>query len=234
MKRLLDIIISSTALIVFFPFGLIIMIILRLTGEGEVFYVQPRIGKDGKHFGLIKFATMLKDSPNLGTGAITVKNDSRVLRFGKYLRKAKLNEVPQFMNVLKGDMSMVGPRPLALQTFEYYPPDIQKQIVKAKPGLTGIGSIVFRDEESILASGAKSSIDCYKEDIAPYKGQLELWYIENQNIWLDLKLMFLTAVVVIAPRNMLYKKLLWDNLIREDIPKEKMLLVGNIMSETLK
>ena len=208
MKRLLDIIISLIALIIFSPFGLIIMIILELTGEGEIFYIHPRIGKDGKCFGLIKFATMLKNSPNLGTGAITINNDPRVLPFGKFLRKTKLNEVPQFLNVLKGDMSIVGPRPLAQQTFEYYPLDIQKQIVKIKPGLTGIGSIVFHDEEAVLAGSFKSSIDCYKEDIAPCKGKLELWYIENRNVWLDLKLILLTAVVVIGPRSIFYKKLL--------------------------
>jgi lipopolysaccharide/colanic/teichoic acid biosynthesis glycosyltransferase len=206
----MDIAISLFALLIFLPFGLIIVIILRLTGEGEIFYVQPRIGQGGEQFGLIKFATMLKDSPNLGTGAITVKNDPRVLPFGKFLRKSKLNEVPQFINVLKGDMSIVGPRPLAPQTFEYYSPEIQRQIVNAKPGLTGIGSIVFRDEESVLANSAKSSVDCYKEDIAPYKGRLELWYIENRNMWLDIVLISLTAIAVISPRSMLYKKLLWN------------------------
>jgi len=210
VKRFLDIVVSLVALAFFLPFGLIISAILKCTGEGEIFYIHPRIGQNGKPFGLIKFATMLKDSPNLGTGAITVKNDPRVLPFGKFLRKSKLNEVPQFLNVLKGDMSIVGPRPLAPQTFEYYPPDVQRQIVNAKPGLTGIGSIVFRDEESVLASSAKSSVDCYKEDIAPYKGRLELWYIENRNMRLDLKLILLTVIVVIAPQNLLYKKLLWD------------------------
>ncbi len=210
MKRLLDIIISSIALIVFLPFGFVIMIILRLTGEREIFYVQTRVGKDGKNFGLIKFVTMLKNSPNIGTGSVTTKNDPRVLPFGKFLRKTKLNEVPQFLNVLMGNMSMVGPRPLALQTFEYYPLHIQEQIDKVKPGLTGIGSIVFRDEESMLADSHKSSIDCYKEDIAPYKGKLELWYIRNRNMWLDFKLMLLTAVVIIAPQNSLYKKVLLD------------------------
>lgn len=210
MKRLLDIVISLSAILLFLPFGLMIAVILRLTGEGEVFYVQPRVGKDGRFFGLIKFVTMLKDSPNIGTKTVTVRNDPRVLPFGRLLRKAKLNEVPQLLNVLKGDMSIVGPRPLTPETFVYFPPDIQEHVVKVKPGLTGIGSIVFRDEESIVAMSKKSTIDCYREDVAPYKGELELWYIENKSLWLDLKLIFLTALVVINPRNILYKKVVPD------------------------
>lgn len=208
MRRLLDITISVIALLLFSPFGLIIAVILRFTGEGEIFYVQTRVGKNGKPFGLIKFATMLKNSPNMGTGTITVENDPRVFPFGKFLRKLKLNEVPQFLNILKGDMFLVGPRPMAFQDFAYYPPDVQEQLVKVQPGLTGIGSIVFRDEESIMTKSSKPSLDCYKEDIVFYKGQLELWYIENKSIWLDAKLIFLTVVVVIAPGNMLYKKVL--------------------------
>lgn len=210
MSRLLDIVISIISLLLFLPFGLIIAVILKFTGEGEIFYVQTRVGKDRKPFGLIKFATMLKDSPNMGTGTITIENDPRVLPFGKFLRKLKLNEVPQFLNILKGDMSLVGPRPMAFQDFAYYSPDVQEQIVKVRPGLTGIGSVVFRDEESIMARSSKPSIDCYKEDIVFYKGQLELWYIENKSLWLDLKLILLTAVVLIAPCNTLYRKLLRD------------------------
>ena len=208
MKRLLDIAISLTAILLFLPVGLMIAVILRLTGEGEVFYVQPRVGKDSRLFGLIKFVTMLKDSPNIGTRTVTVKDDPRVLPFGRLLRKAKLNEVPQLLNVLKGDMSVVGPRPLTPETFSYYPSDIQQQILTAKPGLTGIGSIVFRDEESIMATSYKSTLDCYREDVAPYKGELELWYIENRSLWLDLKLIFLTALVVISPHSMLYRKIM--------------------------
>lgn len=208
MSRLLDIVISIISLLLFLPFGLIIAVILKFTGEGEIFYVQTRVGKDRKPFGLIKFATMLKDSPNMGTGTITIENDPRVLPFGKFLRKLKLNEVPQFLNVLKGDMRLVGPRPMAFQDFAYYSPDVQERIVKVRPGLTGIGSVVFRDEESIMARSPKPSIDCYKEDIVSYKGQLELWYIENQTMWLDLKLIFLTAIVMLVPGSPLCRKLL--------------------------
>ncbi len=162
MKRVLDITVAVIAIMLFLPFGLVIMLILKFTGEGEIFFLQTRVGKDGKHFKIIKFATMLKASPNMGTGTVTVKNDPRVLPFGKILRKAKLNEVPQFINVLKTDMSLVGPRPMALRDFAYYPPQIQKRLIAVRPGLTGIGSIIFRDEESIMANSSKPSLDCYK------------------------------------------------------------------------
>ena len=208
MKRVLDIAVSSTAILFFLPFGLIIASILKLTGEGEVFYVQPRTGKNGRLFGLFKFVTMLKDSPNIGTRTVTVKNDPRVLPFGRFLRKTKINEVPQLLNVLKGDMSIVGPRPLTTETFAYYPPDVQKRIVEITPGLTGIGSIVFRDEESVLADSSKSNIDCYKEDIAPYKGELETWYQHNKSLWIDMMLIFLTAWVIVFPKTNLVFRLL--------------------------
>ncbi len=197
MKRLLDIFLALCMLLPFLPFGLLIAFFLRLTGEGEIFYVQKRIGRGGNVFGLLKFATMLKNSPNMGTGSVTVKNDPRVLPLGHLLRKTKLNEVPQILNVLKGDMSFVGPRPLTNQTFICYTEAVQAEIKKVQPGLTGVGSIVFRDEESILARSGKAPLDCYREDIAPYKGALELWYIKHSSFWLDLKLIALTAIAVL-------------------------------------
>jgi lipopolysaccharide/colanic/teichoic acid biosynthesis glycosyltransferase len=189
---------SSIALIVFFPFGLIIALILRFTGEGEIFYVQTRVGKDGQLFGLIKFATMLKDSPNIGPGDITVHNDPRVFPFGKYLRKTKLNEVPQIINILKGDMSLVGPRPLTPKTFSFFPEKIQKEIIHLKPGLTGVGSIIFRDEEKLAARSGMDQMEFHKNIIAPYKGEL------------DIKLIFLTAWMVLFPNSNAYQSFLPD------------------------
>ena len=122
------------------------------------------MGKGGKTFGLIKFATMLKDSPKLGTGDITVKNDPRMMPLGPFLRKTKLNEIHQLLNILKGDMSLIGPRPLTPNNFEYYSDEVKAGIAKLQPGLSGVGSIVFRDEESIIASSGKSHLDCYKEE----------------------------------------------------------------------
>ena len=193
----MDLLIAGTGLLLFLPFGAVIALILRFTGEGEIFYRQQRVGRGGKLFGLLKFATMLKNSPNLAGGTVTVKNDPRVLPLGGFLRKTKLNEVPQLWNVLTGEMSIVGPRPLTPQTFAYYTPEAAEAISRMQPGLTGIGSIVFRDEEAIFARSSKPTHQCYREDISPRKAALERWYLEHRSFWLDLKLVFFTALVVL-------------------------------------
>jgi len=209
-KRLLDIVFSLTGVLIFLPFGIVICLILRLTGEGEVFYRQRRVGKDGVVFDLLKFATMLKNSPNLGAGLLTLKNDPRVLPFGGFLRKTKLNEVPQLLNILKGDMSVVGPRPQAKAHFEVFPDHVKKAIVACKPGLTGIGSIEFRDEESLLDLCTSSKDEFYKDVIAPYKGELEIWYLKNSSLYVDLLLILLTGWVVIFPKSRMYERLFKD------------------------
>jgi lipopolysaccharide/colanic/teichoic acid biosynthesis glycosyltransferase len=205
-KRTLDIVLSATALLVLLPLFIPLIIILRLTGEGKVFYRQERVGHQGNRFGLLKFATMLKNSPNIGTGTITTKNDPRVLPLGGFLRKTKLNELPQLLNVLNGDMSIIGPRPLTPDHFDYYSEDVKKVIGQVPPGLSGVGSIVFRDEESVLAKSHKPPAQCYAEDIAPCKGRLEVWYVEHRSFWLDLKLIFITVWVIAFPRSELYRR----------------------------
>lgn len=207
-KRFFDLVLSATLLFLVAPLLIPVAVLLRLTGEGNVFYIQQRIGKDGKTFGLVKFATMLKDSPNLPGGDITSANDPRVLPAGRLLRKTKINELPQLLNILLGSMSVVGPRPLTRRTFSYYPPHIQQEILVLKPGLTGIGSIVFRDEEAILKSSSKSELECYVEDVAPYKGKLEIWYKERCSLGLDVMLIFLTAWAVVFPRTNLHFRIL--------------------------
>lgn len=207
MKRLLDIVVSLAALSVLFPFGLIVAIVLRCTGEGKVWYPQQRVGRHGRLFRVFKFVTMREGSEFKGTKDITVKNDPRVLPIGRLLRKSKINELPQFINVLFGDMSLVGWRPLVPVSFEMYPPDVQQNIVAVKPGLTGIGSILFRDEEKILERTQKEFRQCYVEEIAPYKGRLELWYIAHQSFWLDLKIIFCTVWVVLFPQSTIYLRL---------------------------
>jgi len=199
MKRFLDIVLSLIALILISPLFIPIVIVLLLTGEHYVFYTHDRVGYKGKIFRLIKFSTMLKDSPNLGTKDITVKKDPRVFPFGRFLRKTKINELPQILNVLYGDMSIVGPRPLTPRNFNYYSEEAKRNISKLKPGITGIGSIVFRDEEELLSTYKTSVEDYYKANISPYKGELETWYLHNQNIILDFKLMALTGLIIIRP-----------------------------------
>lgn len=201
MKRLFDIIFSSIVLIIFFPLGIIIMIILRFTGEGEILYIQPRIGKNGMAFNCFKFTTMVKDSPNLGAGDITLKDDHRVLPFGKYLRKSKLNEFPQFINVFLGEMSIVGPRPLVKNQYDWLSVKYKKKIKLLKPGLTGIGSVIFRNEEYFLQSDKNDAIEFYKNNISPYKGELELWYQKHQSFYTDFMVIFLTAWAIVVPEN---------------------------------
>ena len=206
-KRFLDIIVSLFALIILFPLFVTVIIILRLTAEGEVFYFQERIGLNNSRFYIWKFATMLKNSMKMGSGSITLKNDYRVTKVGKFLRKTKINELPQIINILKGDISIVGPRPLVTKTFEAYSDKVQLKIYNVKPGLTGIGSIIFRDEESIISAVKdEDPHDFYKRVIAPYKGQLEMWYQENNSFFLDLQLIFMTAWVIFFSNSRLYEK----------------------------
>jgi lipopolysaccharide/colanic/teichoic acid biosynthesis glycosyltransferase len=198
MNRFFDIVFSIFALLLLSPLLIPVVIVLRFSGEGEVFFLQERIGRNGENFKLFKFATMLKDSPNLGTGTVTMKNDPRVLPVGRFLRKSKINELPQLLNILFGNMSVIGPRPLTKQTFSAYSKSCQESIKKVRPGLSGIGSIVFRAEEEIM-SGPRGSTNFYQTVIAPYKGQLEQWYVQRTNIFIYFTLIFLTCWVVIRP-----------------------------------
>ena len=145
MKRIFDLCLSLAALLILSPLLIPVCIILVFTGEHYVFYTQKRIGKGGKEFDLIKFATMLRNSPNIGSGDVTLHRDPRVLPVGSFLRASKINEIPQLLNILLGDMSFVGPRPLTPRVFNYYTDESKSIIVKMKPGLTGAGSIIFRD-----------------------------------------------------------------------------------------
>ena len=207
IKRLFDVIFGVIAIIFFIPLFLPIAIILKFTFEGEVFYLQERIGFKNKKFKIIKFATMLKDSPKIGSGMITTVNDSRVSPIGKYLRSSKINELPQIFNIIKGDISFVGPRPLVEPMFNHYSLEIQKNIYKVKPGLTGIGSIVFRDEESLFKLSKTNDLHkFYKENISPYKGKLESWYRKNSSFKIDFLIIFFTAYAIIFPKSDYYRK----------------------------
>ena len=213
-KRIIDILLSFFALMILLPLFIPIIFILKFSSEGEVFYFQERIGYNQTKFKIWKFATMLKDSMNLGTQSITLKNDFRVTIPGKFLRKTKINELPQIINILKGDISIVGPRPLVDKTFNAYSEKIKSKIYVIKPGLTGIGSIVFRDEESLISSvQGEDPHQFYRRVIAPYKGEIEMWYQKNMSLLLDFKLIFLTAWLIIFSKSKLYEK--WF----KDLPK---------------
>ena len=212
MDRFFDILFSGIALLLLSPLLLLIVIILRLTDEGEVFFLQERIGKGGKKFKLFKFATMLKNSPNIGTGTITMRADPRVLPVGKFLRKTKINELPQLLNIFFGDMSVIGPRPLTTQTFGAYSESTQRLIKQVRPGLSGLGSIIFCGEEEIM-HGTTASLDFYENVIAPYKGALEEWFVSNKSLYIYFVAIFITAWVIVFPETRLYEK--WF----KDLPK---------------
>ena len=210
VKRGMDILLASILLLLLLPFLLPIALLLRLTAEGEVFYFQKRIGLYNQPFYIWKFATMLKNSPNIGTGTITLRNDPRVTPIGKFLRKTKINEFPQIINVLKGDMTLVGPRPLDAKGFNAYSDAIQKVIYNVKPGITGIGSIVFRDEEKLISESNLPPRTVYEQVIAPYKGELELWYQQHLSLYTDVLILFLTAWVIVFPNSRLHYALFRD------------------------
>ena len=215
MPRIIDVLLSILALLVLLPLFIPIVVILLLTGEHKVFYLQTRVGYKNKDFKIIKFATMLSNSANMGSGSLTLKNDPRVLPFGSFLRKTKINELPQILNIIIGDLSIVGPRPQMQVDFEKYSDDVQGKIYNVRPGLTGIGSIIFRDEESLISLAAENENphDFYKRVIAPYKGELEIWYHSHRSVFLDSQLIFMTAWAIVAPETRLYEK--WF----KDLPK---------------
>jgi lipopolysaccharide/colanic/teichoic acid biosynthesis glycosyltransferase len=215
-KRLLDLVVSLISLIILLPVFIPIIIILKFTAEGEIFYFQERIGINNSRFQIWKFSTMLKNSMDMGSGSITLQNDFRVTKIGVFLRKTKINELPQIINILKGDISLVGPRPLVTKTFLAYNEEIQSKIYNVKPGLTGIGSIVFRDEESIISAVTdENPHDYYKRVIAPYKGELEMWYQNHRSLYLDFQLIFITGWAIVFPETRIYEQRF------DDLPKWK-------------
>ncbi len=218
IKRIFDVLSSGIAILILSPLLIPIIIGLKLTGEGYVFYKQLRIGYKNKSFFIWKFATMLKDSPNMAGGIITTNKDPRITPMGTFLRKSKINELPQLFNIFFGDMSVVGPRPVMNKSFEAYPKKIQKIIYDVKPGLTGIGSIIFRDEEELISKvkvKGGNIWDFYKYEIYPLKGELEVWYQKNKSFTLDLKLIFLTIWVILTPTSKVYEKCF------NDLPKRR-------------
>jgi lipopolysaccharide/colanic/teichoic acid biosynthesis glycosyltransferase len=209
MQRLFDVIFSGVALITLSPVFLPLLLLLRLTGEGEIFFLQDRIGRQGKYFKLYKFATMLKNSPNIGTGTVTLHKDPRVLPLGGFLRTTKINELPQLINIFRGDMSVIGPRPQTQRCFDAFPTQSQQEIIKVRPGLSGIGSIVFRNEEEMMHANNDPD-KFYDEIVMPYKGSLEVWYVSHQNIASYFSLIGLTIWVVLGFSSGLVWKLFKD------------------------
>ena len=216
IKRFFDILASGIAIFILSPILIPIIIGLRFTGEGYVWYKQERLGYKNNPFQIWKFATMLKNSANMPGGYITVKKDPRLTPMGDFLRKSKINELPQLFNIFTGRMSIVGPRPVMKVSFQAYPENIKDVIYDVKPGLTGVGSIIFRDEEGLITDVKNKGGDIhefYVNQIYPHKGNLELWYQKNKSLILDFQIILLTAWVILVPTSKLYEK--WF----KDLPK---------------
>lgn len=219
MQRVFDIFLATAALIVLAPLLLLIAIVLRFTGEGDVFYRQERVGLHGQHFGLLKFATMLRNSPNMGTGELTVRDDPRVLPVGRFLRKTKLNELPQLWNIVIGDLSVVGPRPMVPKTYAAYPAAAREILNTVRPGLSGVGSVIFRDEETFLA-GRDDPQAFYRDTIVPYKAAVECWYVQHQGILMYWQVILLTLWAIV------FKKTRLPWMVWPGLPKLPSALLG--------
>lgn len=193
--RMCDVIISVAVILTLSPLLFLVAITLKFTGEGKVFYRQIRIGQFEEAFGLLKFATMLENSPNIGSGTITIKDDPRVLPCGHILRVTKINELPQLYNILVGEMSIVGPRPLTQENWDLYTQVQRKNISSIKPGITGVGSIYFRDEEKYFNSVEDPKV-VYKREISPRKAKCEEWYVKNKNLGIYVIIIIATAYTV--------------------------------------
>lgn len=205
MIRLFDIILSVLGIILLFPIILTTCLILKFTGERKVFYLQKRVGVEEKEFFIFKFATMYENSDSKLNQTITVSNDPRILPVGNFLRKTKLNEIPQLINVILGDMSLIGPRPLVKKNLDFYKSQDRKIILTNKPGLSGIGSIIFSNEENLL-NEKEDAWNYYIKQIIPYKSTLEVWFSKNINLRLYFELIFFTIYVILTNNS----KLLFD------------------------
>ena len=204
MIRFFDIVFSGLAILILLPFMIPIMIGLKLTGEHDIFYIQERIGIGGKSFGVLKFATMLRNSPNMAGGVLTQKDDPRILPMGKFLRKTKINELPQLVNIFLGQMSVIGPRPQAKRHYDLYSDEVKQTIDTIPPGLSGLGSVVFRDEEDML-NNVTDRDSFHDTVIAPYKGQLEIWFTHHRTLATYFKLIWLTVLAVLNPTSNAWK-----------------------------
>ena len=193
-KRVMDIFFSLLAIVLLSPVFLLVPIFIKFDSRGPAFFVHKRIGKGFKPFGLYKFRTMAHDPSRTGTH-ITADGDLRITRVGKILRKMKIDELPQILNVLKGEMSFVGPRPEAPKYVELFREDYE-EILKIRPGITDYAAIEFRNEEEIL--GKYSDIEgAYIKEVLPQKIRLYKKYIREQGFFKDLQLILLTVQKVI-------------------------------------
>ncbi len=209
LRRLVDMIVSGISLMVLSPIFLLIGLAIKRDSDGPVFYNGSRVGRNGKLFDIIKFRTMFENEDSYNGARITACDDERITDIGKWLRDTKLNELPQLINVFKGDMSLVGPRPEDPEILEDWPKEIKDELLSVRPGLTSPASVVYRNEETLLKSAVL--MDDYFLKILPSKLRLDLVYVRNRSVMTDLDVLFWTLVAVLPklkdntiPQNMLY------------------------------
>ena len=189
-KRLFDLVCAAVGLIALFPLGALIAWLIRISDGSPIFFAQIRVGQFGKLFRIWKFRTMVNNADQLGL-AVTKKNDPRVTRIGKVLRKTKLDELPQLWNVLVGEMSFVGPRPEVPKYVALYSPE-QREVLNLRPGITDLATIVFREEEALLQGGNVEEF--YVELCLPKKIELNRQYAARASLWQDMKIILGTLV----------------------------------------
>ena len=195
MKRTIDIICSFLGLVLFSPLLVPVMILVWLQDFHSPFYVAQRVAKDGGIFWMVKLRSMVVNADKSGVDSTSL-NDARITSIGQFIRKFKLDELTQLWNVLKGDMSLVGPRPNVKRETDLYT-TAEKELLSVKPGITDFSSIVFSDEGDILKGSKDPDID-YNQLIRPWKSRLSLLYIKHRSLWLDFSLIFLTAVAIVS------------------------------------
>lgn len=192
-KRCLDILAALLGLLISSPLFLVTAILIKYDSRGPVFFRGARVGRDGILFFILKFRTMTADAAQQGAG-ITTRNDPRITRVGRALRKSKLDELPQLWNVLRGEMSLVGPRPEDPRYVEYYTP-AQRKVLTVPPGITGVASLAFRNEQEMLEGAAWQ--EKYIREILPAKLELELAYLERRTFWSDLEILARTVLALL-------------------------------------
>ena len=191
IKRIFDIVCSGLGLIILSPFLLFVAIRIKMDSDGPVFFKQIRVGEKGREFKILKFRTMVVDAEKLGR-QITVGNDSRITKIGAFLRKYKIDELPQLINVFKGDMSLVGPRPEVPRYVNMYTEE-QRKVLDVKPGITDLASIRYRDENELLGQ-AENPDEFYINTIMPDKLALNMEYINKSNVFLDIYIILKTIL----------------------------------------
>ena len=192
MKRLFDFITSLIGLILFSPIFIILSLLVKIYSEGSIFFIQERIGRNGKIFSMIKFRSMTV--VQISNSTISVKGDVRITKIGVFLRKYKLDELPELWNVLKGDMSFVGPRPDVCGYADNLK-GLDRKILELRPGITGVASLKYYNEEDVLAL-QDNPLKFNDEVIYPDKVRLNLDYYYNNNLWIDIKIIFATIFKV--------------------------------------